>query len=200
MYQPQNNIYNGGDGNYPYGNINHASVQQNPTGIPNMYNHGSYPQSTQTQPLLRPISPPDSTYNIAVKLISFFMSAAFLIAMLVLLGIGRSEDVREVCGIELWLLMLVRVIFNWLEWLIMLLSGVSSPQPGPLMIMNAIYRLAFAIAFTVVLPAAVSRGCTHVSSSWYALVVVAWIFLVIDWIGAVSQCCSSVFPGARQQR
>ena len=98
MYQMQpNDNFNNGNGNYPYGNPN---VQQNPTGIPNMYNHGSYPQSTQTQPLLRPISPPDSTYNIAVKLISFFMSAAFLIAMLVLLGIGRSEDVREVCELN----------------------------------------------------------------------------------------------------
>ena len=166
-----------------------------------MYNHGNYPQSAQTQPLLRPISSPNPTYNIAVKFIPGLLSAAFLITMLVLLGIGRSEDDRSECGTELWLLMLVRVIFNWLEWLIMLLSGVSSPPSGPLMLMSGLYKLAFAIAFTVILPAAVSRGCTQVSSSWYALAVVAWIFLVVDWIGAVAWSCNYVFSsGTRQQR
>lgn len=193
MYDPQpGNMYNGNHSSYPI-------VQQNPTGVPIMYNPGNYQHSTQTQPLLRPVSLPDQTYTIIIKSISGILSFAFLIAMIVLLGISRSENDRGACGSELWPLILVRIICNEVESLIMLVSGVSSPPLGPLMIMGALYKLAFAVAFTVVLPAAVSGGCTQVSSSWYALVVVSWIFLVVDWIGAVSWCCSSIFPNGTRQ-
>jgi hypothetical protein len=128
---------------------------------------------------------PKYTNSPFYKIASAVFFFAFTIAVFVLLGQSHSEDDKGACGKDLWPLILIRLIVNGFEWLILFLMGVSSPPPGIFQKVITLFKLAFAIAFTVVLPAAVSSGCTHVSSNWYALVVISWIFLVLDWIAAV---------------
>ena len=83
-------------------------------------------------------------------------------------------------------------------------GGVCELCVGPdvwgtscLLVFGLAYKLAFAIAFTVVLPAAVSAGapipCLRAleNASFtrsYVLAVAGWIYLVTDWIGACAYC------------
>jgi hypothetical protein len=129
---------------------------------------------------------PKYTKSLVYRIISTLFFFAFTIAIFVLLGQSHSEDDKGACGKDLWPLVLIRLIVNGFEWLILFMMGVSEPPPGIFQKVITLFKLAFAIAFTVVLPAAVSSGCTQVSSNWYALVVISWIFLVLDWIAAVA--------------
>ncbi len=102
------------------------------------------------------------------------------------LGQGFGDDSKGLCGKDLWPLILARLIINVLEWLLLLILNVVVPPLGMLQKFMTLLKLAFAISFTVILTAAVSGGCAQVSSNWYALVVVSYIFMVVDWISAVA--------------
>lgn len=167
--------------NYQH-NTSNVSVQPRPAAVLDPYAHYNYGRTT-TVDIQKNQKPADSlVYRIASVLFFF----AFTITILVLLAESHSEDDKEACGKDLWPLILTRLIGNVVEWLILFLMGVSVPPPGLLQKIITVSKLAFAIAFTVILPAAVASGCTEVSRNWYALVVVSWIFLVIDWIAAVA--------------
>ena len=111
---------------------------------------------------------------------------AFTVTFCVFLGLAHGEDSKGACGKELWPLILVRLIFNVLEWVLLFILDVTVPRPGMLQKIMTLLKLAFAISFTVILTAAVSGGCAQVSSNWYASVVVSYIFMVVDWISAVA--------------
>ncbi len=183
MLHPQN-------GNYSYNNVN---LQPRPIAVLDPYAPYQHGQTTTT--IIQ--NTPKFTDSLVYRIASVIFFLAFTIAISVLLAESHSEDDTGACGKDLWPLILIRLIGNGFEWLILFIMGVSAPPPGLLQKLITVSKLAFAIAFTVVLPAAVASGCTQVSSNWYALVVVSWIFLVIDWIAAVAGFIIALTAGNR---
>jgi hypothetical protein len=220
---PSHDFQTRGNVNYGYNHLNEANgldqgqgnpltqgpqtVYARPAFIPQPVPQAALPyvsynqlQNTQAETQQYKSNP---TYIIVYRILfNILLPLALLVTMFVFLGESHAEGDGGACGKDFWSLMLTRIICGFLEWLIMLVSGVSVPPQGSLMIFYTLYKLAFAIALTVVVPAAVSGGCADESRSWYALIVFGWIFLVIDWIIAVSGCINVVASGGirRQQK
>lgn len=176
-------------------NYSYRDLNNNPFPHSEMYDQ-THNLSDQTNTVIIQ-RPTNYAKSLAYRIVSVIFFLAFTIAISVLLAQSHSEDDKGACGKNLWPLVLVRLIGNGLEWLILFILGVSTPPPGLLQILLTVSKLAFAIALTIVVPAAVSGGCTQVSGSWYALVVFSYLFMVVDWIAAVAGIIIALTTGSR---
>jgi hypothetical protein len=137
---------------------------------------------------------PENTRNPIFFLFSVILQLGFLLLIFFLLADTDNDRFRTACKGSLWGLVLARTIFALLEWGVQSITAIDSSKKLDLWLL--LYKFPFAIAFTVFLPEAVDGGvCVKVSQSSNALVVISWIYLVVDWISSVAGlillCCGS---------
>jgi hypothetical protein len=134
------------------------------------------------------IAMPDHHHRVfvAIWLLMFMATQIFFIA-----EVNADSVMQAQCGAALWVLVLVRFIVFALEEGVGLVWSMAVERHG---LVRIALRLGFAIAMTVVLstmPGA-GGGCSRALETAatvthsYALLVLAWLAVVIDWIGFVS--------------
>jgi hypothetical protein len=140
------------------------------------YDHIRAPQTQQ----------PTSKQSQVFFFFSILLQIGFFVLIFFFLADTNTDQVRNACKENLWGLVLARTVCALLEWVVQI-STAGDPRLRPDSVL-LLYKLPFAIAFTVVLPEAIDGGvCVQVSQSSNALVIISWIYLVIDWISSVAQ-------------